>query len=33
MNQTQTAALAATAIPPIDEAYPEQLETASFATG
>ena len=33
MNQTHTATLAATAIPPIDEADPKKLETATFATG
>ena len=33
MNQTHTAALAATAIPSIDQAVPKKLETATFATG
>ena len=33
MNQTQIAAPAAISIPPIDEAEPKQLETATFATG
>jgi hypothetical protein len=33
MDQTQTAAPTAISIPPIDEAEPKQLATATFATG
>ena len=33
MNTAQTAAVEATAIPPIDAAKPTRLETATFATG
>ena len=33
MNTAQTAAVEATAIPPIDAAEPTRLETATFATG
>ncbi|KPJ74662.1 MAG: hypothetical protein AMJ54_16815 [Deltaproteobacteria bacterium SG8_13] len=33
MIQAQTAAKAVIAIPPVDEAEPNRLETATFATG
>ncbi len=33
MNQAQTAVKQAVSIPPIDEAEPTRLETATFATG
>ena len=33
MNSAQTATLAAVSIPPVDQAEPDRLETATFATG